>query len=459
MSSGPHVAVVGAGVAGLAAARALVAAGARVSVLEAGPTVGGKLRTGTLAGVGVEEGAEQFLVRVPEATDLAAELGFVVVHPVTSTAGVFSRGRLRPLPSGTLLGIPGDLRALAACRVLPPLGLARVLLDLVLPRTPRHGDVSVGSLVRARVGGAVLDRLVDPLLGEVYAGSADGLSLAMTVPALADSRSRSLVAAARRAARSPARTAASAAADAAVFGTVVGGLGGFAASAAAGLDVACGRPVHALERRGDGWRLHHGSPHDPATLDVDGLILAVPARPAARLLGPLVPEAAALTGLGYASVALIALAYPPGTALPPGSGFLVPAVERRVVKAATFLSAKWSRPATEPVVVRCSAGRYGEQAVLRMPDADLVAAVRRDLAVLASIRAEPLASRVVRWGGALPQYPPGWPDVLARVRAALAAAPPVALAGAAYLGVGIPACLRSGSAAAAELLARLQVTA
>ncbi|MDQ6649516.1 MAG: FAD-dependent oxidoreductase, partial [Actinomycetota bacterium] len=183
----PHVVVVGGGIAGLAAALAVrrgAPAGTSVTVLEATGTVGGKLRTSSVAGVEVDEGADSFLARVPEAVELAGTIGLggELVHPAVQEASLWTRGRLRPLPTGTVLGVPSDLTALARSEVLSAAGLARVPLDLLLPGAPQVDDIAVGAYVAARLGREVVDRLVDPLLGGVYAGRADALSLAATVP-------------------------------------------------------------------------------------------------------------------------------------------------------------------------------------------------------------------------------------------------------------------------------------
>nr|MDP9498045.1 FAD-dependent oxidoreductase [Actinomycetota bacterium] len=157
--------------AGVAAAFEASRAGARVVLLEASGRLGGKVAVSEVGGLPVDEGADAMLARVPEGVSLAedAGLGDELVSPTTGEAGLWTRGRVRPLPTGTVLGVPADLAALARSRVLTPAGLARVPLDLVLPGEPVRDDVSVGALVRRRLGAEVLERLVDPLLGGVYA--------------------------------------------------------------------------------------------------------------------------------------------------------------------------------------------------------------------------------------------------------------------------------------------------
>jgi oxygen-dependent protoporphyrinogen oxidase len=459
----PRVAIIGGGIAGLAAAHALRDR-ARVTVLEAAPAPGGKLRTSDVAGLAVDEGAEAFLARAPYATALAREVGLGddLVGPAETTAAVLSRGRLRPLPSGTLLGIPTDLSALASSDVLGARGLARVPLDLVLPGLPPDDDVAVGALVAGRLGREVVDRLVDPLLGGVYAGRADALSLDATVPALAAParRLRSLLLAARSA-----RVAAPPSAGP-VFSSLPGGLGRLTAAVVAslvraGVAVRTGTTVRDLARKPSGWRLTTGSAASPEALEVDGVVVATPATPAARLLAPVAPAASvALAGIETASVAVVTLALP-SPAVPAGlrgSGYLVPAVEGRVVKAVTFSSRKWAHLAdADPsiVVVRASVGRHGEEADLQRDDADLVAVAAQELAATVGLAARPVDARVTRWGGALPQYGVGHLARVARIRSAVAEQPALAVAGASYDGVGVPACIRSGQLAAARVVESL----
>jgi oxygen-dependent protoporphyrinogen oxidase len=437
-----HVVVVGGGLSGLAAARAVRATapdGTRVTVVERSGRLGGKLRTGDLG----EEGAETFLVRAPEVVALVREVGLEVRHPVTASASLLIGGVLRPLPGGTLLGVPTDADAVEVAGVLPADALARLRAEpSTAPAEPllAGGDIAVGALVRPRLGDAVVERLVDPLLGGVYAGRADALSLEVTVPALAAAAREhgSLVRAALAARPAPSAGP--------VFGTVPGGLSRLveAVAAASGAEFRLGLPVREVRRTVSGWRLVLGSAREPEVLEADAVVLAVPATPAARLLGDVSGTAAAEVGvLEYASVGLVTLALP-DTELPAGSGLLVPATEGLTVKAVTFLSQKWGAPGH---VVRASVGRYGEEAVLQRSDTDLVAAVRADLGRILGRPVEPVEARVTRWGGALPQYAPGHVDRVRRARAALEEHPTFALAGAAYDGVGLPACVRSGTAA------------
>lgn len=455
-----RVAVIGGGIAGLAAAvrlRELTPPETEIVVYEQSGTLGGKLRTGELGGVTVERGAESFLMTGSDGTESAAvalvkRLGLApaLVHPTRVPAALAFGGRLAPLPPGTLVGVPGDLSALGDVAHVSPGHDA----DSGRPLLRAGEDVAVGALVRDRYGDEVVDRLVDPMLGGVYAGRADRLSIEVTMPQLArTARLEHTLSAAVRAAQ----VASKRVPGQPVFGALDGGLSRLvgAAATASGAGISLGLPVRELARTANGWRLLLGPVPAPRTDDVDAVVLAVPAKPSARLLDPVAPVAAEAVGeLGYASVALVALALPPGTSLPGLSGFLVPPSEGTLVKAATFVSRKWERPAGAPVIVRVSLGRAGEEERLQFDDAVLTERARRELGgLLGRELPVPIASWVQRWGGGLPQYAPGHRARLAAARAALPAG--LALAGAAFDGVGIPACVASGERAAEDLSKRL----
>jgi oxygen-dependent protoporphyrinogen oxidase len=385
------------------------------------------------------------LRRVPHAVDLACAVGLgdELVSPATGAAFVRARGRLLPLPAGTVLGVPADLVSLARSEVLSPLGLARVPLDLVLAGGPVTEDVAVGELVGRRLGREVVELLVDPLLGGVYAGRADQLSQQATMPQLADAMTcnRSLILAAR---------ASRATADGPVFAGLPGGLGRLPAAVAkaSGATIRTGTTVRALERRATGWRLTTGSTADPAYVDADAVVLAVPAAPAARLLrGVAAAAAAEVSEIDYASVAIVTLVLA-GETPGRGSGYLVPAVEGLTTKAVTFTSRKWGLDGA--AVIRASVGRYGDEVELQREDSELVRVVLDELERLVGPIGRLVDSRVTRWGGGLPQYAVGHVDRVRRIKAALP--PGLAVAGAAYDGVGVPAVIRSGQDAASGVL-------
>ncbi|MER8013496.1 protoporphyrinogen oxidase [Streptomyces griseoluteus] len=450
-----HVVVIGAGVAGLAAAHRALARGARVTVLEATDRVGGKLLPGEIAGLRVDLGAESMLARRPEAAGLAREVGLGdrLQPPTTATASVWTRGALRPMPKGHVMGVPGTAAALSG--LLSAEGLARIERDAELPPTELGDDVAVGEFVAARMGREVVDRLVEPLLGGVYAGDAYRLSLRSAVPQLYQAaRTHDTLTAAVRSLQAK---AAEAAQTGPVFLGIEGGVGTLPlavadAVRARGGDVLTRTPVSELRRDGTGWRVTAGD----LTLHADAVVVAVPAPAASALLRAEAPAAAAeLAAVEYASMALITLAYRRAdAALPDGSGFLVPPVDGRTIKAATFASQKWGWVGAEDpdlFVVRTSVGRHHETGILGRDDAELAGVARHDLRAATGLDARPVATRVTRWTDGLPQYPVGHHARVARVREHVAKLPGLAVCGAQYDGVGIPACVASAYAAVDQL--------
>lgn len=465
-----HVVVVGGGVAGAAAAHRLctLRPDLAVTVLEGSSRIGGKLAVAEVGGVVTDVGAEAILARRPEGVDLARASGLDgdLVHPATTSASLWTRGSMRPLPR-SLMGVPPDVRSLGA--VVSRAGLARAALDGVLP--PRalapDEDVSVGALVEERLGREVVDRLVEPMLGGVYAGHARELSARAAVPqlvakldgrhSLTGAAAAVMLASGRE--RSDPREMASATAGGPVFAGLIGGVGRLpgAALAASGASVETGAMVRRLTRTADGWLLEVGPTRAPRVVRCDAVVLATPARPTARLLDAVAPMAAGgLDGIEYASMAVITLAFSLSD-LPdvPGSGFLVPPVEGRAVKGATYSFAKWPwvrAAGGDTLLLRCSIGRHREEHVLQVTDDELVDLALRDLADAVGLSVRPVDSHVQRWGGGLPQYAVGHVARVAAVRRALEDVPGLAVCGAAYEGVGIPACIASAHRAVDELL-------
>jgi len=462
----PTVAVVGAGVTGLAAAWELAAhpppgePAPRVVVLEAGARPGGKIVAAELGGGPVDGGADAFVARAPAGVELCRELGLdgELQAPAANRALVWTRGRLRPLPQGLVLGVPSDLVGLARSGAVSARGLARAALDLVLPPTaiPAGGDMAVGALVAARFGREVQERVVDPLLGGIHAGRSERLSLAATAPQLAAAlaRHRSLLVGLRReGAPQPGAGP--------VFLSLAGGLDRLVTRLvgelrARGVELRPACPVQALERSPDGrgWTLRTPG----GTVAADAVVVAVPAPVAAGLIGAVAPSAAAeLAGIEHASVALVLLAYAAGDVGRPldGSGFLVPRVDGRLMTACSWYTSKWPgrRPAGE-VVLRVSVGRWGQDP-MALGDTEIVARVGRELTQAMGIAAPPAASAVMRWPEAFPQYTVGHLDRVARIEVGVAAVPGLALAGAALRGVGVPACIEQGRQAARRVQAQL----
>ncbi|MFI2031585.1 protoporphyrinogen oxidase [Streptomyces buecherae] len=456
-----QVVVIGGGISGLAAAHRLTGGGARVTLLEASGRLGGKLYAGDIAGVPVDLGAESMLARRPEAVELARAVGLGdhLCPPAASAADLYTRGALRPMPTGHLMGVPGDLAPLAASGVLSDAGVARVREDATLPPVALGDDVGIGDYIAARLGREVVDRLVEPLLGGVYAGDAYRISMRAAVPQLYEAARAdgSLT----EGVRALLRRSAEAAPPGPVFMGIDGGIGRLPlavadAVRARGGQVRTHAPVRRLARTGTGWNV---ITDDGTAYPADAVLLALPAPAAARLLAADAPGAAAeLSGVEYASVALATMAFRRAevAALPDSRGFLVPSVDGLTIKASTFSSNKWGWVAdADPdlFVLRTSVGRHGDEGDLEREDAELVERSLTDLRTATGLTARPVASRVERWTEGLPQYPVGHLGRVARVREQVAKLPGLRVCGAVYDGVGIPACVASAHAAADELLA------
>lgn len=446
-------AVIGAGIAGLAAAWELERAGADVVVHEAGPTVGGKLQASHVDGLGfpLDEGADAFLARVPDALELCAELGIDdLANPATGQAYVFAHGALRPLPKGHLLGIPTDLDELATSGLLSDAGMKAALADLDSDWAAPTADLSVGDLVRTRLGDEVCDHLVEPLLGGINGGEADGLSTAATAPQIwaCAQRGGSLVRAAA------AIRAAANVTNAPVFATPTDGMASLPVRLADALkaEIRTGRQISSV-----------GVDPDAATIDgehFDGIVVAVPAHSAAPLLAGAIPDAAALlAGIEFASVAMVTLVVDASRVDHPldGSGFVAARTAGTSITACSWGSSKWAHwDDGDHVVFRVSLGHDGDPTDwCAHDDRSLVRTALDDLRTTMGIDLDPAdlaGKRVGRWPRSFPQYRPGHLSRVADIHAAASDAGAIALAGASLGGIGVPACIRQGREAARKLL-------
>jgi oxygen-dependent protoporphyrinogen oxidase len=498
--TGRVVAVIGGGMAGLSAAWELSQQHdgdtPSIVVLEAGSRPGGKVRSTEFCGRTVDLAADAFLARRPEASGLCDELGLTdaLVAPGTSGASLWIRDRLRLMPDGVNLGVPTKAWPAIRSGILGPAGLLRAGFDLVAPHRGDQRDTqdrSVGDIVGSRLGQQVVERLVDPLVGGIHAGGIVDLSAEATFPALlaAGRQSGSLIRALRRP-PTPGQTPSAppllpGAVPPPVFWSLLGGSARLPAElatalAARGTAVHTGVAVESMDRLPDGesgrtWRLNlagdaggvpdtTGSSDTGRTLDVDAVVLAVPAGQAAGLLERHAPLASSLLGsIEYSSVTVVTLSLTTGSIRSElvGTGFLVPRTSpingrTALITGCTYLTRKWpdlARPDDE--LIRLSVGRHGDVRPDSLDDDELTAATVAELSAVLDITAPPRQSLVTRWDGAFPQYTVGHLSRTSTIELAVAALPGVAVAGAAYHGVGIPAVVGSGRSAARTVLASL----
>jgi protoporphyrinogen/coproporphyrinogen III oxidase len=460
----PSIAVVGAGISGLATALALVDTGdADVTVFESAGRVGGKIHATPFAGVAdVDEGPDAFLARVPEAVSLARRVGLGddLVSPEPVGAAVWHDG-LHPIPDGLMLGLPGKVGPLATTGLLSWRGKARAALEPLLPRTSTDSD-SIGEFVRARFGDEVHERLVDSLVGSIYAADTDRFSLA-EVPQLAAlaTGNRSVLLAARRQRRSQAGTAT--AASSPVFAAPRSGIGALVratadAVVADGGRIRTGADVAALAPTGDGrWTL--SVPIDDRSASgghatpFDAVVFATPARTTASLLADHAADAATLLGHAETADVVMVTLHVRADQWPDHlrglSGYLVPKPDQRWVTAVSFASQKWAhwRPPAGGEILRVSIGRDG-MAVMHLGDDEVLRVVLEDLERHVGVRFTPAEVRITRWPAAFAQYRPHHAAWVGDVEAALPSG--VFVTGAGFRGIGIPACVRDATAVAAR---------
>jgi protoporphyrinogen/coproporphyrinogen III oxidase len=458
---GLRIVVVGAGISGLATARYLARAPERpqVILLESAGEPGGKVRTVDLDGFEVDTGPDAVLFRAEAVRELLFELGLdpEVQAPALRTAYLWSRGRLRVMPRGSVFGVPDRLLPLLTSGLVSWTGVARAGADLVLPRRPPGQDLSISQLLRPRFGRQICERLVEPLLCGVHAGNADVLSARSTVPEVETiaRNSRSLYLGLRR--RAPAARPAGEGPPPPVLVTLRHGLGQLVQALRDDLPEGClrtGTAASALTRTGSGWVVSCGEGRP--VLGVDAVVLATPAAATADLVEPLSADLARLlSGIRYAGVATVTLVHPLsgiGRDLD-ATGFLVPPADGRFIVGCTWSTAKWPSLRNDRLaVVRCAVGRDGDQRWADLDDDALVAEVRSELEAAMGLTGPSERVLVTRWPGAMPQYAVGHAARLEEIDAEVAGLPGLALTGAAYRGSGLAGCITQARATARTVL-------
>lgn len=452
----PRVAVVGAGISGLAAAhylRTLGGGAVEVTVYEKSPRAGGAIVTDLSQGIPLEGGPDSLLVRKTAGVGLVRELGLgdnlMATHPGARGADIFHEGVLYPIPPGLIAGVPSSPAALLDSGLLGPQGKR----DLMRGRRPRPrragGDVSLGELLAYHLGPEVVDRIAAPLLSGIYAGDIWQLSARATYPQLLEweQRYRSLIAG--RAAMPPPPPGP----RAPIFMTPRQGLESVVQALVGALSpqIRLNTPVDALVPQGTEFQVHTRSGVDV----VDAVVLAVPATEAARLSAEVEPAAAALLGtIPYAPLAVVGLVFDPGDIeLPVGkTGALVPKGEELFLTAATYVTQKWPYGEEGAVPVRVFYGRSGDDRAVAMSDEDLAALSLTELARLTPVPGSPRYVRVFRHRPGMPQYTVGHEERVQALEKCLGGWPRLRVCGSAFHGVGVPDCIKDGREQAEALI-------
>jgi oxygen-dependent protoporphyrinogen oxidase len=446
-----RVVVVGGGITGLTTAYRLrqLLPDAEIAVIESDHRVGGKISSSPFAGLdGIDEGADAFLTRIPFAVNLAAELGLTaqLTSPAVASAYVWWNA-MHNIPEGLMLGVPTDLAKLAKSDLLTWPGKLRAALEPILPATGVGAD-SVGRLIRHRFGKQVHERLVDPLVGSIYAADTDRFSLSGVTQILdLASNNRSLLIGARRARRKAPPTAGP------IFGAPSTGMATLTNTLAqslraSGVTITTGCRVESIDRSGTGWLVNGEF--------ADAVVLATPAKTTAPLVTPLSPDAGAtLAKFDHAGVVMLTIALPGDhwpAAYATRSGYLVPKPVQKWVTATSFASSKWAhwQPKTPEggVILRISLGRDGLD-LTDQPEDKLINAALSEVGSHVGFDLQPTEYRLTRWPAAFPQYRPGHAKRVLGIETALATdAPGIFVCGASYKGIGIPACVQQANSSA-----------
>ena len=474
MSNPRTVVIVGGGISGLATAFAIqeqaAAAGLslRCTVLESGSSWGGKIVTHRVGDFVTEAGPDSFLSQKPAGLELCAKLGLtdqlINTNETVKKAFVLHGGRLHELPEGLVSFVPKQLGPFLRSGLLSWIGLARMGLDVVVPRGSSQADESLASFFRRRFGSQAFDRVLEPLMAGIYAGDAEQMSLKATFPRFLElEQQHGSIIRGMMAAKKKAPSTSAGGSKRTMFVSLRNGLGDLVTALTTrltrqGVELRLGCQVDALRVRSHqpGRWMYDLILNDGTALSTESLVLATPAYVSAELLRPLTPIAGGLLEMiSYASTATIAMSYPASAVAGAveGFGFIVPRKAGRDLIAATWTSLKWPhRAPVDQVLARCYVGGVGREAILQLDDDQLVARVRAELSALCGIKAEPTYVEVNRWWKAMPQYTLGHLDRLTQLDAAVSRYGGLVLTGAGYRGVGIPDCIRDGALAAGRVV-------
>lgn len=477
-----RIAIVGGGIAGLAAAYELEkarAAGAAVnySLYEERAQLGGSLASEIVDGAVLERGPDSFLTEKPAASELCRELGLggdlVPSNDAARKTYIVVRNKLVALPDGLMFLVPTKLIPTAMTRLFGLRTKMRMGLELLQRPRPVGGDESVAALVRRHFGQEAVDRLADPLLSGIYGGDAEQLSAQTVLPRLVEmetkygSLTRGMLASHKRTRAAAKNSTAPKREGGGIFTALRGGMSQFVNALVARIDpqsLRVGMPVSAIRKTAGGWSVEAGG----AAENYDALIVAAPAWVAGKLLGTVDEELGSeLGGIPYSSSVTLNLVYDETKigALPEGFGFLVPAVEGRAMLACTFVHRKFlGRTPPGKAVLRAFLGGMNGEAQLAESDEVLVATVRRELSEILgaktlSVEVAPEYTQVSRWRRAMAQYAVGHRERMKRIAVRVAELPGLRLVGNAYDGIGVPDCIRLGRQAARELVAASAKTA
>lgn len=497
-----RVVIIGGGITGLAAAHRVLERSREVgqqvdlTIIEAGPRVGGIVQTYERDGFLLESGPDSFISEKPAALELVKRLDLeshlIETNENFRRSFIVRRGRLLPLPEGFHLLAPARLWPFLKSDIFSWRGKARMALDLVLPRlsidgsgggdsnnnTNSEADETLAQFVRRRLGKEALERVAQPMVGGIYTADPEKLSLRATMPRFLEMERehRSLICALRKQGSSPTVRKGSVEKGARIDQETSGARYSLFLSFDRGMQMLTDKleerissessirlntTVESLTLEEDGtladgkkkWKI---KTDQNETLTADAICLALPAYVSARLLRPVDAQLASeLERISYESSATINLAYKREDISHPldGFGFVVPYIEKRTVMACTFSSVKFAGRAPQGhALLRVFVGGALQPEMFDLSQDELLSRVRTDLRDLLGIERAPMFAEVSRWERSMPQYHLGHLELVSRIGVHVASLPGLALAGNAYTGPGIPDCIRSGEAVAEQIL-------
>ena len=440
--------IVGGGVSGLTTAyylRQQMGASAKIIVVEEQNRLGGKVFAREIAGLTVDTGPDAFLSRAPALASLIDRLGLrnQTVSPASVGAYIWSRGKLRPLPPGANFGLPERVIPLMRTGLISIPGAIRAMFDLVLPKRDLPADHSVEDLLRPRLGTEIYQRMVEPMLGGVHAGSSSLLSAPSTIPEIESmaNSGRSLLLTLRKRKKNIPKRIGKPGSALISFSGGISTLTNTLANDLGGESFLTETKVLRISREDSEYKVETNQ----ITLFADQVVLATPAYVSAALLRELDPKASELLDqIPYVDSAAVILAFKKSAipALPSGTGFLIPPIENEFIVGVTWLTSKWPQLVNEEVVVaRNLVGRYGDRRWLDMDDSTIIANVREGLSRMMNITVDPIDVVVQRWPKSMPQYVVGHAANLEEIESSLGEYPGLHITGAAYRGVGLAGCV------------------
>lgn len=462
-SNQKNVVIIGGGITGLTTAfylqKKAKALGINIILVESSDKLGGKIQTYTDNGFVIEKGPDSFLARKQSASKLVQEVGLEdkLVYNDTGKSFVLANGKLHQMPGGSIMGIPTQIVPFVTSSLFSPLGKARAAMDMMLPRSKEKGDQSLGQFFRRRLGGEVVENLIEPLLSGIYAGDIDDLSLMSTFPQFyqVEQKHRSLILGMKDSVPKAPKNGNKPKKKQGMFLTLTSGLESLVEgieNQLSSIDIKKETMVEKIHKSADNYELIL---NNNEKINADSIVVTVPHQIVPELMDDY-PMFEPFKSVPSTSVATVALAFPESAIKNDidGTGFVVSRNSDYSITACTWTHKKW--PHSTPmgqVLLRCYVGRAGDEQIVTQKDQEIIDAVLRDLNKIMRITSRPDFSLVTRWMDAMPQYTVGHKERIEGIKGKMKQElPGVFLAGSSYEGLGVPDCIDQGEKAVEDVI-------